>query len=371
MSRRRLAAAPLVLLLVGACEHSEPFTGGEPVDNPPRGAGPVYQVTFNVADDRHPSWLPDGSSFIYSREREDRSDHDRCIAVQPASGGTFTRLACRHVPGYDDTTDVWESPAVNQAGDVLYLRTSSRIGRQKRDHADIVLARFAEPIDADVVIALPYPAESGRMHSGAGEIRWVSNERFVYLGQRLIFQGSTFFPDTFLTGLDVVEVTLSGSSAVRRVVPGTAWASSVSPGDDGDSIYYTIGGDSRVFRQSLSSGAVTLVHDFGAEGIARGAQVRGDRLVAVVGGSVLFRDEGELEMVQRDEGGHLFLVDLTTGAETRLSLSQDTLFHRPALSPDGARVVVEASPFAPVHTGPDSEFNAPNHRHDIWLFELP
>ena len=37
---------------------------------------------------------------------------------------------------------------------------------------------------------------------------------------------------------------------------------------------------------------------------------------------------------------------------------------------DGRFIVVEASPFAPVHVGPDSDFNAPNHRPDLWLFDL-
>jgi hypothetical protein len=370
MMTRRLVTACAVLTLA-ACEHSTPFEDPAPVTNPPRGDGPVYRVTFNVADDRTVSWLPDGAGFIYSTEREDRTDHDRCLATQPAAGGTIMRLACNRAPGYDDSTDVWESPAVNEDGDLLYLRTVSRIGRQKRDFAELMIAPAENPADARSVILLPYTAEEGRLHSSLAEVRWLSPERFVYLGQRLIFEGSTFFPDTFITGVDIVEVTLSGGTPTRRLVPGTRWASSVSAGDDGQTIYYTLGGDSRVYRQALATGAVEVVHDFGAEGIARGAQVRGNRLVAVVGGSVLFRDEGVLEMVQRDEGGHLYVADLASGETLRLTSSAETLFHRPALSPDGTRLAAEAAPFAPVHDEVDSEFNAPNHRHDIWLFDLP
>ena len=270
-----------------------------------------------------------------------------------------------------DSTDVWESPAVNSRGDLLYLRITSRIGRQKRDLAELVIGSLDEPSSARVLLAVPYTAEDGRLHSGVGEIRWLADDRFVYLAQRLIYQGSTFFPDTFLTGLGVVEVALAGGAANRRLVPGTLWASSVSAGDDGDTIYYTVGGDSRVYRQSLSSGAVAVAHDFGEAGIARGVQVRGSRLDAVVGGSVRFADEGELEMVQRDEGGYLRIADVSAGSSEVLAASADTLFHRPALSPDGKRVVAEAAPFAPVHVGPSSEFNAPNHRHDLWLFDLP
>jgi hypothetical protein len=38
------------------------------------------RLTFNLGDDRTPSWLPDGSGIIYSSEREDRPDHDHTDA---------------------------------------------------------------------------------------------------------------------------------------------------------------------------------------------------------------------------------------------------------------------------------------------------
>src|SRR5690606_8925744 len=135
--------------------------------------------------------------------------------------------ACHRDPAYDDTTDVWEAPAVSAEGRVAYLRVTSRIGRQKRDFAEIVVAPLDDPADATLVVAVPYTAEDGRLHSSAAEISWVGPDRFVYLAQRLIFQGSTFFPDTFVTGVGIVEVDL-GAGAARRLLPGTLWASSVS-----------------------------------------------------------------------------------------------------------------------------------------------
>lgn len=369
--RRAGLLALLLLPLAAACDHSDPFTTEPPDAGGPFEPGPIAQVTYNVGDDRTAAWLPDGSGFIYSTERVDRRDHDRCLAVQPSGGGTVSRLACHRVPAYDDTTDVWESPAVNERGELLYLRVVSRIGRQKRDEATIVLADAETPAAGTEVVALPYTAEDGRLHSGAADIRWVGPGHFVYLAQRLIYEGSTFLPDTFLTGVAIMEVRLDGGAPVRRQVPNTLWASSVSAADDGDTIYYTLGGDSRVYRQSLASGAHEVVHDFGAGRVARGAQVVGNRLVAVVDGSVLFRDEGVLEMVQRDEGGVLWTVDLATGAARALAGGGERLFHRPVLSPDGSRVVAEGAPFAEVHSVPDSEFNAVNHRHDLWHFILP
>jgi hypothetical protein len=191
----------------------------------------------------------------------------------------------------------------------------------------------------------------------------------VYLAELLFYEGSTFLPDTFYTGVDAVLLDLAGAEPVFNVIPGTDYASSVSLGDDRASLYYTLGGDSRVFRRALSGGAVEVVHDFGSGEIVRDVQVRGTTLVGVVGRSVLYRNEDAHGYVQRDEGGNLAFVDLVSGA-TSLFVGDGVLFRHPMISPDGTLMVVEVQPFAPVHPEPDSDFNAPNHRADLWLFEL-
>jgi hypothetical protein len=156
---------------------------------------------------------------------------------------------------------------------------------------------------------------------------------------------------------------------VFSVLAGTDYASSVSLSEEPGVVYYTLGGDSRVFRRALAGGDVSVVHDFGAGNIVRDVQVRGTTLVAVVGRSVLYRFEDAHGFVQRDEGGDLALVDLSSGG-TSLFSTDTVLFRHPVISPDGSRVVVEVQPFAPVHADPDSEFNATNHRADLWLFDL-
>jgi hypothetical protein len=187
----------------------------------------------------------------------------------------------------------------------------------------------------------------------------------------LFFQGSTFYPDTFVTGLDIVRLDLAGSTPVFEVIPGTDNASSVAVTGETNVIYYTLGGDSKVYRRDLASGAVTVFYDFGPGEIARDVAVDGTRLVAVVGGSILYQFEAPHNgFVQRDEGGDLHFVDVATSAHTVFA-TDTVLFRHPVFSPDGQRLVVEASPFAPIHTGPDSDFNATNHRVDLWLFDLP
>jgi hypothetical protein len=356
-------------LLVSACSHDIPVQPEAASPLPPFSTLLPRRLTFNVADDRTPAWLPDGSGIIYSMEREDRSDHDRCLAILPSEGGTVRTTYCQLHPEYDDSTDLMEAPAVSPDGRVVFHQVISWVGRQKLGASTIRLGRADDPVHAMVLLDLPYAAPNGRAHSSIRTPQWIGRDSLVYLAEQLFYEGSTFYPDTFYTGLDVMLLDLSGPAPVYTVIPGTDFASSVSLSFDQAAIYYTLGGDSRVFHRVLSSGEVTVVYDFGVGTVVRDAQVREDRLVAVVGGSVLYRLEDAHGYVQRDEGGHLALVNLTTGASTSFA-PDSVLFRHPAISPDGRRVVVEVQPWAPVHAEPNSEFNATNHRADLWLFPL-
>jgi hypothetical protein len=319
-----------------------------------------------VGDNRTPAWLPDGSGIIYSSERQDRPDHDRCLAVLPREGGTVKTRFCRVDPIHADSTDLMEAPAVSPQGRIFFHQVVSWIGQQKLGASALMLGSAGDPLQAAPLRPLPYTAPNGRIHSSVRVPQWIGGDSLVYLAEQLFYEGSTFFPDTFYTGLDVVLLDLSGAAPAFNVLPGTEYASSVSLSDEPGVAYYTLGGDSRVLRRPLASGDVTVVHDFGAGNIVRDVQVRGTRLVAVVGGSVLYRFEDGHGFVQRDEGGDLVFVDLGSGG-TALFSTDTVLFRHPMISPDGSRVVVEVQPFAPVHADPQSDFNAPNHRADLWV----
>jgi hypothetical protein len=366
---RRSMRAAGVALLAAACDHTSPFQPDPPTPAPPFTALFPRRLTFNVGDDRTPSWLPDGSGIIYSSERQDRPDHDRCLAVLPSEGGTVKAHFCRVDPIHADSTDLMEAPAVSSDGRIFFHQVVSRIGQQKLGSSALMLGSAEDPLHATPLRPLPYTAPNGRFHSSIRVPQWIGGDSLVYLAELLFYEGSTFFPDTFYTGVDVVLLDVSGATPVFNVVPGTDYASSVSPSDEPGVVYYTLGGDSRVFRRALTSGDVTVVHDFGAGNIVRDVQVRGTSLVAVVGGSVLYRFEDAHGYVQRDEGGDLAFVNLGSGGAA-LFATDSVLFRHPMISPEGNRVVVEVQPFAPVHAEPQSDFNAPNHRADLWLFEL-
>ena len=364
-----LRGLAIVVLTGAACAHSEPFETEGLDPNVPFSTESPIRLTFSDGDDRTPAWLPDQSGIIYSSERLDTPDHDRCLLVLPPGGGHVTRSVCTERLGSADSTDRFESPAISTEGRIAFLRAVGRIGLQKGPMLHLMLGDIANPERAREVRMIPYSAPSGQLHGHVSHLQWLSPTRLVYLGENLFYEGSTFLPDTFTTGLDIMRADIAGDAVTITAVPGTELASSVAAGGDDDTIVFTLGGDSRVYRQSLSTGAQSILYDFGAAGIARDVQIHGSTLVAVVGRSVVFRFEDAHGWVQRDEGGALYVVNLETGASTAFA-PDATLFRRPAIAPDGRSIVVEASPFAPPHLTVDSEFNAPNHRPDLWLFRL-
>ncbi|HEY1126999.1 MAG TPA: hypothetical protein VGF83_04500 [Actinomycetota bacterium] len=145
-----------------------------------------------------------------------------------------------------------------------------------------------------------------------------------------------------------------GPVPVLTMLPGTDQASSVALAAP-DTLYFTINGDSRVFRLSLSTDSIGVVHDFGSGGIARDVQVAEGKLVAVVGGNVEFFVDPVVGAIQRDFGGPLVLVDLGTGAESPVGPS-DLTFRHPSLQPSGTHVVAEL---------------VSGRATDLWLLEVP
>jgi hypothetical protein len=361
------------LLFLAACAHTD-LGRVEPPENPPHGGG-IYpvQLTLNQYDDRQPQWLPDGSGIIYSTERGDQQyDRDRCIALLPPDGGTQRWRQCQTDGRYVDTTDVWEWPSVGPDGRTVFIKTTGWINAKKVGFPTIALASGKNFAGSHQVRSLPFVTPSGVMEGIGWTFRWLDDHRIVYLGVYQFFQGSTFLPDTFYTGQEVMLIDIADPAAPTfTVVPGTQWASSVAVGDDSTSIYYTIGGDSLVYRRHLTSGVVDTVHNFGWNRVARDVSVRGNTLAAIVGDSVIFSFEApHQQWVQRDEGGGLSVVDLTDGSEVYYTLSPLWQFRHPELSPDGSRLVVERQPFAYPILQPISSYNATNHRADLWLFAV-
>ncbi len=335
----------LLIAWLAACEHSSPFHPGTYAPTGPLGSGSPLRLTFNPGQDLTPVWLPDGSGILYSRERLDRPDRDRCIARLPAGGGAITGELCDRIPAADDSTDAYQWPAPAADGRLVYVRASSFTTLQSLAPHDqqLVLGTFDGSGTVRVLRSIPYQSPSGRGNEAVAQIRWLSATTFVYVGQAVAYPRAcgSCPADTITTGLELIKMDVSTPAPMLDTLPGTNLASSVALAGS-DTVYYTVDGDSRVFRLLLSTRVATVVHDFGGP-IARDVQVAGNKLVAVVGGDVSFSIDPIFGPVQRDGGGVLHLVDLTPGGGGRDSTLTDAAmaFRHPALAPSGKQVVAE------------------------------
>jgi len=335
----------IVFATLLSCEHSAPFgaanTGST---NHPLGSGTPVQLTYNPGHEHSPAWLPDGSGFFYSEQRLDRADMDRCLAELPPLGGSILRRICRHTFGAEDSTDVFDSPAVAADGQIAFVAASSaaRLLSLAPTHQALVLAPLAHPDSAQVLLPIPYTSPTGRTHTGASHLEWLADGSLQFVGERVTYP----VPDTARTGVELMRLTLVAGQWTLASLAGFDGVSSAAAVGV-DTIYYTLVGDSRVLRRILSSGADTVIWDFGSAvggGIARDLIVRGSRLMAVVSGMIYYAIDSTLGPSQRDNGGDLHVVDLSTGSEVALGFSDPNRpiwFRRPALSPDGRLLVTE------------------------------
>ena len=332
---------------MAGCGHTEPFTPRTFDTDQPFNATPPVRLTLNEGPDRRVSWLPDGSGFLYSSQQLDTPDNDVCLAILPATGGRQRGRTCNLSLNGDNLTESLESAATLLDGRLAYVAATSEIGVLSPDDESLVIASLADPVSRTPVVPLPYTIPGKRTHKGISQLHWLSSSRLVYLGEAVTISRPCMFcqMDTLRSGLDAVSLSLDGTAASPQAIPGTDNASGVSPGSTEDEIYYTLNGDTRVYRQVLSTSQVAVVHDFGSAGIARDVHVVGSQLTATVGGRVRFADDPALGPTQWDSGGIVHVVNLSDGSDTPLiGPTPLEVYRRPQLSPGGGVVVAERYP---------------------------
>ena len=357
--RSGVFAAVCLAAGIVACEHTAPFAPGVYTPNGPFGTGTPLRLTYNPGTDLGPLWLPGGTGILYTAERLDRVDHDRCIAILPAAGGTISRYACGRTAA-DDSVNVFENVALAADGRIAYVRLASNrlpVPPITPERQALVVAPLSDPNDVRILRPLAYTAPSGRIHQGISHIGWLGPTRLVYLGENITYPQacSSCAPDTVRTGVEITTLDFAGATPVLATVPNTDSASSVAVGASSDTIYFTRNGDSRVYRYVFSSAATDTVFDFTGSGIARDVAVSGGRLVAVVGGDIRYVVDSILGASQVDRGGELHFVTLATGAESVIG-NATSRFRHPALSADGTRVAAEVWTFGSA---------------DLWLLDVP
>jgi hypothetical protein len=354
-------------LLVLACGHTEPFSTPPYGTTQPFDPTPPVRLTLNTGPDRGASWLPDGSGILYSAQQSTRSDHDVCLAELPPDGGTQRRLVCDLPSAAAGQTDAIESPAAGPDGRLAFVQASGLVGNPNPSSEALAVAPTLDASNAVEVQRIPYTLPGEPTHGGITQIRWLGENRLVYLAEAVVYRTPCVqCPiDTIPTGLDVALLDLSAPGSSPVVLAGTDFASGVSPGPTSDEVYYTLNGDTRVYRRVLSTGDQSIVHDFGPAGIVRDVHVAGGRLTAVVGGRVNVAPDAELGQIQWDSGGIVHIVDLASDDDVALD-DVSHLFRRPVLAPAGDRVVAEGYPVIATESG-----TTIGRSGDLFLFSTP
>jgi hypothetical protein len=364
---------PLALVGVGwlafACGHTDPFSTPPYSTDQPFDPSPPVQLTLNQGADRSPSWLPDGSGILYSSQPPGRADADVCLAELAPTGGTQRRLVCDLSRLGSDTNNAIELPTVAADGRLAFLKASGVIGGTNPNRERLAVAPGLDAANATEVQTVPYTPPGERTRTGVQALRWLDADHLIFVGGLASARNQCFgCPlDTIMTGYKVDILDLGGGAGPSPL-PGTDQASGVSVGESADEIYFTLSGDTRVFRRAISTGETVVAHDFGPAGIARDVHVVGTRLAAVVGGRVNVSVDLVLGSVQWDSGGVVHVVDLTTGSDVTLSPG-NRLFRRPALSPTGDRLVVEGYPLI-ITTAPQADTTV-SRAGDIFLVTSP
>lgn len=367
-------------LFAAACDHSRPFAPPATGTDQPFAAGDPVRLTF-VGGARDAAWL-DAGRIIYSAPDPEHAEGDRCLFLLPAGGGTITRSTCDRNPFQGDSVNTDDWPAPGPDARMIFYRAATLPGQPTQIAEDIWVGDTLGNVD-HVAFTLPSCAATRPCYTGIGGVRWLDNSTVAYL-----MLART--PNPLCEGLKADDPTCPSDPEHGQVIAlaavadtnrftelaGTAFASSVSArAADPTSVYFTLAGDSRVYRTTPAGTAPEIIHDFVPLGIARDVDVGNTRLVAIVGGltRVFNTPDGTL---QADQGGVLHVVNLATGTD-QSPITPGYLFRRPRLSPDGGSVVAEGipirvdttrDPLTRIILSIDTTVTGPA---DLWRFGLP
>jgi len=329
----------LSILLMAACTHVEPagVTAGG-LDRPFQ-AGDPLRLTYSPGFDGDASLSTASGRIVYAfdRDRTPLGLPKGCVGDLPLSGGSRGWEICDASVQRTDTSTISRWPAIRADGMVAFVRQRWGPYGWAPYFSDLALQKTGVGQAPRKVIPIPYfSAYSGRSHQGISHLQWLDHDHLIWLGLGVIRS----LNDNVESGYEIVIEDPADGLAGLSVVPGTNYASSVAVGGNSDTLYYTLGGDSLVYRRTRSTGVVDTVFDFGSLGISREVQVKAGRLIAVVGGSVTFVPHAMLGMAQYDNGGPIYAVDLPNGTATLVTQSYDQ-YRFPTLAADGSTVVAQ------------------------------
>jgi hypothetical protein len=317
-----MRAVALLLLAATACAYDTPWTTKPYGPDTPFDPASPGRVTINTGVDRTPAWLPGDTGLLYSAERG--RDHDRCLGVLSVRTWTLERMLCHGGLVADSNhIDAFEWPAA-RGGTVAFQWTQWLRTAVKPTERDLVVAPLDRWDHGRVLLQFVLYGGGFEFIDGVQHVQWLSDTSLVYVAEQFrVHFGRPPEPpvyDTTVTPLDIRRLDFGSNSAIVTPVPGTAGATSLAVNDSATAIYYTLPGDSTVYRRQLDTGTLSVTYVF-AGVFPTDVQVRGTRMVAIV-------------------AGDLHLVDLQALTDSVVT-GPGVAFRNPVLSRDGHVIVVE------------------------------
>lgn len=321
---RRLTASALAFPVL-ACEHTAPFSVPDYAPTTVLVPGDPARLTYSFGSDSRATWLPDGTGFLYSEERDDEPDHDRCLARMPVRGGAIVEQICAESDPDHDSLNAFNASSVYGESRIAYFRTAMSLlvpGNLGYERAAIMVAPYASPVAAAAAVqTLPYVSPSGQPINYIDALGWSGPATLVFLGERASYTcvntGCTR-EDTTYAGVEIDRLDVAGDTGLLSEVPSTDLATAVAVGGP-DTIFYALSAGGDVHRRVLSTGADTVVYTFAAA--ASGLSYAAGRLAATVSGG-------------------LYVVSLPNDS-VRVLAAAGTI--GPALSPDGRLLLAEVT----------------------------
>lgn len=363
---------PLILVLLIACSHGEPFAPPDNSTSEPFAASPPVRLTYGGGTS--PAWLGD-DRLIYSFTSRERSNHrsgtpDECLGILPATGGRRIRTICSTSVLEADTLDLHLQPAPEPGTDRLaFLRARLSVGTAA-GLTSIVVGPIEAAPEATALQSAIFNSSDGFMQE-IGLLRWLAPDTLVFLGadDGITSPCNTCDPIVIRRWKDAFRLPASGR-AIAEIIPGTRFATSLSAGPQPGQDYVTFALDTTLIRLDLASGVQTVVAGFAPPRIPRDADYARGRIAVIVGGKLKTGVDDDGDPLQGDdEGGELQIVDATTGAVTPMP-NGSLLFRKPRLRPDGRALVVEGYRYT-IISGPQRTDTIVDPVADVYRIDLP
>jgi hypothetical protein len=349
--------AVLVLALPMACSHTDPFPTDPPGPGGPYSPIPPIRLTFNPGQDLAPSWRVTRPGLLYAFQTA-QADADICIGLLPEGGGVRLAEKCYLGDPTGSSRDVLAEPAEGQTGRLAWVETHHPVDFFAPVRTVLRVGTLGRADTGIVIREMPYLAASGLTHSIMTHLAWLGADTLVAIAADVTYLQPPGCPfcalDTVLVNPEIALFDLTQSPVTETDIPGSVGATSLWPSDDRTALYYTEAGGNQVLRRALIGGTVSVVHNFDAGRVVRDAQVRGNRLWAVVDGAA-----GGVV----DRGGRLTMVDLSNAQET-LYPDVTRFFRRPAVAFSGTRVAAQA--YGVTYPAPDTIVETVA---DLWLVD--